>query len=79
MKAKVFLDTDIVLDLLLERQPFYTSASKVFAMADKKNIALFVSSLTFANANYILCSQMGEKVAKSVFKRSQNNCQNFVG
>jgi len=68
MKAKVFLDTDIVLDLLLERQPFYASASKVFAMADKKLITLFVSSLTFANANYILCNQIGEKAAKSVLR-----------
>lgn len=68
MTTKIFLDTDIVLDLLLERQPFYISASKVFTLADNKNISLFVSSLTFANANYVLCSQIGEKAAKSVLR-----------
>jgi predicted nucleic acid-binding protein len=68
MTTKIFLDTDIVLDLLLERQPFYTSASKVFALADRKLISLFVSSVTFVNTNYVLCSHIGEKAAKSTLR-----------
>jgi predicted nucleic acid-binding protein len=68
MTTRIFIDTDIILDLLLQRQPFYAGASKVFALADRKLISLFVSSLTFANANYVLCDKVGEKAAKRILR-----------
>ena len=54
---KVFVDTDIILDLLSNRQPFYIHSANLFSAADKNEIKLYVSSLSFANLNYILSKQ----------------------
>ncbi|MBL7843073.1 MAG: PIN domain-containing protein [Cyclobacteriaceae bacterium] len=51
---RVFVDTDVVLDLLGERQPFYKSSAQLFSKADKGEIKVFVSSLSFANMHYVL-------------------------
>lgn len=55
---KVFVDSDIVLDLLSSRQPHYDYAAELFSLADQHVIKLYVSSLTFANVNYILSKQL---------------------
>jgi predicted nucleic acid-binding protein len=54
---KVFVDTDIVLDLLSNREPFYSHSAHLFSEADKGKIRIHVSSLTFSNLNYILSRQ----------------------
>ena len=51
---KIFIDTDIALDLLSKREPFYEASAKLFSLADKKNILIFISSLSFSNLNYFL-------------------------
>lgn len=55
---KVFVDSDIVLDLLSGREPHYKYAAELFSMADENSIKIYVSSLTFANVNYILSRQL---------------------
>jgi predicted nucleic acid-binding protein len=50
----LFIDTNIVIDLLAKREPFYRSSAQLFSMADKMKLQLCVSALTFANTNYIL-------------------------
>jgi len=61
---KVFVDTDIVLDVLTKREPFYQYAAYIFSKADKKEIKLAVSSLTFANLNYLLSKKLGTTNAR---------------
>jgi predicted nucleic acid-binding protein len=66
---KVFVDTDIILDLLRYREPFYIHSANLFSAADKNEIKLFVSSLSFANLNYILLRQFSaEQARKKLFK-----------
>ena len=55
---KIFVDTDIVLDLLSGRLPHFNYAAELFSLADENSIKLYVSSLTFANVNYILSRQL---------------------
>ena len=54
---KVFVDTDIVLDLLSYREPFYTHSAYLFSEADQGKTKIYVSSLSFSNLNYILSKQ----------------------
>lgn len=61
---KVFVDTDIVLDLLSNREPFYQHAAHLFSLADKSKIRIYVSSLCFSNMNYILSRQFSAEQAK---------------
>jgi len=55
---RVFVDSDIVLDLLSARQPHYKPAAGLFSLADEGRIKLYISSLTFANINYVLSRQL---------------------
>ncbi|MBK6975762.1 MAG: PIN domain-containing protein [Cytophagaceae bacterium] len=66
---KVFLDTNIVLDLLEKRLPFYINASKIFYLAEKKQITISVSSLTFANLNYILSKKTSINEARQILRK----------
>jgi predicted nucleic acid-binding protein len=50
----ILLDTNIVIDLLASRDPFYAEAAKLFSLADKKSIKLSISALSLANTHYIL-------------------------
>jgi predicted nucleic acid-binding protein len=63
---KVFVDTDIVLDLLSARKPHYEYAAELFSLADQNSIKLYVSSLTFANINYILSKQLSAGQARKM-------------
>lgn len=66
---KIFADTNIVLDLLSRRDPFFEDAATLFSMADNLQIELSVSSLTVANASYTLLRQMDSHKAKSVLRK----------
>jgi predicted nucleic acid-binding protein len=68
MKPSVFVDTDIVLDLLARREPFYDAAARLFSRAESGSISLFVSSLSFANLFYILRKQVSARHAQEVLR-----------
>lgn len=66
---KIFIDTNIVIDLLSRREPFFEEAASLFSLADKKQIELTVSSLTIANTSYALLRQMDSNNAKSILRK----------
>ena len=66
---KLFVDTNIVIDLLSRREPFFKEAAELFSLADKKQVELSVSSLTIANTSYALLRQMDSNKAKSVLRK----------
>lgn len=66
---KLLIDTNIVLDLLARREPFYQEAAKLFSLADKKKVSLFVSALTFANVNYVLLKQINPASSRQVLRK----------
>ena len=66
---KLFVDTNIVIDLLSRREPYYDEAATLFSLADKKQIELTASSLTIANISYVLLRQMDSNKAKSILRK----------
>ena len=50
---KVFIDTNIMIDFLENRQPFASDAIRIFELSALGQIELFVSDLTIANVRYI--------------------------
>jgi len=66
---RIFLDTNIVLDLLAHRMPFYTAAAKLFSLADKKKIKLSISALCLADINYILSKQYPETEVRKILRK----------
>ena len=61
---KVFLDTNILIDFVCKREPFYASAKCVFALASIGQIDMTMSSLSVVNAMYV-----GKKYELSVVKQ----------
>jgi len=55
--TKVFVDTDVCIDLLSGREPHNMSAELLFSLADKGKIKIYVSSISFPNIDYVLRSQ----------------------
>ncbi len=51
---KVFVDSDIILDLLAKREPNYIHAAKLFTLFDEHKIIGFTSPIVFANLHYLL-------------------------
>jgi len=68
VKQTVFVDTDIVLDLLARREPFYAAAARLFSLAETGILNLSVSSLSFANLFYILRKQVSARHAQEVLR-----------
>ena len=66
---KLFIDTNIVIDLLSRREPYYEEAAKLFSLADKKIIELGISSLTIANTSYTLLRQTNSRSAKEILRK----------
>jgi predicted nucleic acid-binding protein len=54
MKSKVFIDTDILLDLLAQREPFYRYSAQLFTLVDENKLEAFTSPVAFSNLFYIL-------------------------
>jgi predicted nucleic acid-binding protein len=66
---KVFVDTDICIDLLSKRQPFNKAAELLFSLADTGKIKLCVSSLSFSNIDYVLLSQYSSTHSRQIIAK----------
>jgi predicted nucleic acid-binding protein len=66
---KIFLDTNIVVDLLSKREPYYQEAAELFSLADKQKSDLFISALSFANLIYILLRQRSQEDTRSILRK----------
>ena len=66
---KIFIDTDIIIDLLAERQPFYKNAAAIFTLIDCGKVKGFTSPIVFANLHYILSKQLSKNYAIKNLKK----------
>lgn len=62
----IFIDTDILIDLIADRQPFSKFAIELFEKAEQKEVQLFVSSHTYATTHYLLKKYLAEKQLREV-------------
>ena len=65
----IFVDTNIIIDLLARREPFYKDAQDLFTLSDNREIHLCISSLSFANAYYSIVKHHKEVDAKKYLAR----------
>lgn len=66
---KVFVDTDICIDLLSGRKPFNKTAELLFSLGDLGEIEIYVSSLSFANIDYVLLSQYSTTHSRQIIAK----------
>ncbi|MGP1437946.1 MAG: PIN domain-containing protein [Treponema sp.] len=64
MIKKVFIDTDVILDVALTREPFFSARKTILVMAENNIIIGNISSNCIANIYYILRKLGGNSNAK---------------
>jgi predicted nucleic acid-binding protein len=50
----VFLDTNVLMDILANRQPFYKSSSAIYKLGLSKKVLFYTSSNTISTLHYLL-------------------------
>jgi len=50
----IFIDTDVIIDFLIDREPHSREAAIIFTLIEQKKLKGYVSSLTFSNLYYVL-------------------------
>ena len=66
---RLFLDTNVMLDLLGEREPYYISAAKIATFADKRSLKIIVSALSYATISYFLTKYDGLEKTKEKLRK----------
>ena len=51
---RLMIDTNIILDVFLKRQPFYESSKKALSLCEKKRVAGFVTASTITDIYYLI-------------------------
>ena len=61
----LFIDTDVIIDFLIDREPFSREAAVIFTLIEQNKIKGYASSLTFSNLYYVLKKFESPKKVKS--------------
>jgi predicted nucleic acid-binding protein len=63
---KVFVDTNVLLDVLACREPYYADSAQVWTLAETGQVTGFASALSLPNLFYLLRRTKGNKAARKV-------------
>ena len=69
MTDRIFVDSDVILDLIARREPFYPAAAALFSQAETRRLTICSSSLIFANLFYILRKQTSSATAVTALQK----------
>ena len=64
---KILIDTNVALDILLHRQD-YSNAELVYSLAEKNQIACYISASAITDIFYLAKNDLGKKPAKEALK-----------
>ena len=63
---KLYIDTNIILDVIYKREPFFYYSSKIWELTEKKIIKCFISASSITDIFYIASKELGKIVAKDI-------------
>lgn len=66
---RVFIDSDVCLDVLIERKPFLDFSKKIFTLLYEERIQGIISSLSIVNIHYFLRKDVSETSAREIISR----------
>jgi predicted nucleic acid-binding protein len=75
MSKRIFLDTNVMLDLLGERKPFYDAIAKIASLAERGQFNMVVSPISFATVNYFLSKYENAKIAREKLRKFKIICE----
>ena len=66
---RAIVDTNVVLDVLLEREPFVNPAVEVFRLAEESRIVAFICATTVTTIDYLLVKSLQKPKAREALHR----------
>ena len=66
---KVLVDTNVVLDVLLDRHPFSKDATRIFALVEESKLEGFLCATTVTTIDYLLGRALTSRKARTTLKR----------
>ncbi len=68
MAYKLFVDSDVVIDLFTDREPYANPASELFELNEQGSVQLFLSAVSINNIYYIVRKFLGHKKTLEVIE-----------
>jgi len=65
---KILLDTNVVLDLLLNREPFSNDAVEIFSLVESKKIEAFLCATTVTTIYYLISKSLNKSQSDKVIE-----------
>ncbi|MCL6754818.1 PIN domain-containing protein [Nostoc sp. CCCryo 231-06] len=72
---KVLLDTNIIVDIALERQPFFNNSDTVVSFVEQGQIEGYISASSFGDIYYIIRKQKGRHLAVEFLREIVSICR----
>jgi len=66
---RVIVDTNIVLDVLLKREPFVKDAVDIFCLAEESRIDAFLCATTITTIDYLLSQSLKTSQARDALRK----------
>jgi len=75
MLSKVFVDTDVIIDYLTDREPFANYSSMIFELHEQNQISIHISALSVNNIYYVARKLIGEEQTRFLIDRLIDNIE----
>jgi len=66
----LFIDTNVAVDVLTRREPFWEEASRIWDLAEKQHIGGLISAISFTTIFYIVRKLGGKEVGLSAVRKA---------
>jgi predicted nucleic acid-binding protein len=73
--VKVLIDTNAIVDVALEREPFYAESDRILTLAEEAQIQGYVSASTFSDLYYIIRRDKGRDWTLEFLRQLATFCQ----
>ena len=73
--VKILLDTNIILDIALARQPFFGESKQVLSLVEQGEVQGYISASTFSDLYYIICKAKGRDSTLEFLRQLGTFCQ----
>jgi predicted nucleic acid-binding protein len=72
---RILLDTNIIIDVALERHPYFRDSEQVLLLAERSQIVGYVSATTFSDLYYIIRKARGREWTLDFLRKLVTFCQ----
>lgn len=72
---KVLLDTNIIVDVALERQPFFNNSDTVISFVEQGQIEGYISASSFSDLYYIIRKEKGRNLTVEFLREIVSVCR----